>query len=360
MELVNSESKHISHSITQKHLPSLNGLRGISIILVVVTHLGLAQNTFLPKIFYSSLGVNTFFVLSGFLINTLCIREINLKGNLSLRSFYFRRILRIFPLSYLYIGVIFLINILCHLNIGSIQFVGTMFFITNIKYFRTHSLTWFFGHYWTLSIEEQFYIIFPFVLKNCKRVFIIAIVIIPFVLPILCTIQEYILGIKSGLFYGLTHYFVKFQSISIGCLFSILSFQKAFDYDFIRSTKIIGNIITFILLYYFGHDHYYSGKLIYFSLLVSILTGYILISNITESKDIIFKLLNSKLLSFIGVLSYSIYIWQQIFTSGDVGLSKLFVTYPTNLIFIIIVPIISYYCYERYFLRLKSRFSYLK
>jgi len=357
---VKDKNNFVSQSINQKQLPSLNGLRGISIILVIMFHLNLFYNPILIRIFNGGLGVNIFFVLSGFLITTLCIKEIKLTGNLSLKSFYIRRILRIFPVAYLFIGTIFLLNLILHLNIAKIQFFGAMFYITNISYFRSHSFTWFFGHYWSLSVEEQFYIIFPFILKKKENIFFFAIVFIALILPFLCLLEEFVPTLNRGLFYGLTHYFIKFQSISVGCIFSIMSFRKSFDFEFIGSTKILGNIIAFFLLFYLGYDEFYSIKAVYINLLISILTGYIIISNITESTDFFYRLLNAKLLSFIGVLSYSIYIWQQIFTSGDSSLSKIFVTYPTNLIFIIIVPIISYFCYERYFLKFKSKFSHLK
>ncbi|MCO5945731.1 acyltransferase family protein [Mucilaginibacter flavidus] len=83
----------VSEAIAEKYYPSLNGLRGISIILVVLSHLHLSDNNVYQACFNGELGVNIFFVLSGFLITSLCLKEQKLTGDLSLKDFYIRRIL---------------------------------------------------------------------------------------------------------------------------------------------------------------------------------------------------------------------------------------------------------------------------
>lgn len=76
----NTNQSIISAAINQKYYPSLNGLRGISIIIVIMSHLHLTDNHIYTYIFNGTLGVNVFFVLSGFLITTLCVKEVNVKG----------------------------------------------------------------------------------------------------------------------------------------------------------------------------------------------------------------------------------------------------------------------------------------
>jgi len=352
-----------SQALKNKYLPSLNGLRGISIILVVMSHLPKYDNDIYLKIFNGHLGVNIFFCLSGFLITTLCIKEKELSGTISLKLFYIRRALRIFPVAYLYLAVLFLINSIFHLDIAKFQFVAAMFYLTNLSYFRSHNFTWFTGHYWSLAVEEQFYLIFPFILKKSSNTFYYVLIFIVFILPVFCALQEFFPRINNSVLYAFTHYFIKFQSISVGCLFSIITFKEGFNntfFNFIQSYKVPLNILAFFLIFYLGYDDFYSLKAICVNLVISFLTSYIIISNVPINNDIVYKLLNNKQISFIGILSYSIYIWQQIFTSGSDKLPAFLVTLPFNIAFIIITPLLSYFFYEKYFLSLKNKYSILK
>ncbi len=237
----------LSEAINQKYFPSLNGLRGISIIMVVVAHLHLSNNNYFNIIFNGSLGVNIFFVLSGFLITTLCIREQKLTNDISLYNFYVRRILRIFPVAYLYLAVLFILNIVYHLSISRIQFLGSLLYVMNFSYFKINSFSWFTGHYWSLSVEEQFYIIFPFILKKSFKAFFYSIVFIVIALPLLYHSEEFFKPLSHGIFHFFTHYFIKFQSTAVGCLFSILAFKKLFDYKISTVTKVTGNITALFL-----------------------------------------------------------------------------------------------------------------
>ena len=115
----NKEGKPVLSSLLRSnYYYSLNGFRGISIILVLFYHLQLSDNYFYTTIFNGGLGVNIFFVISGFLITSLCLKEKEVTGGLSLKKFYIRRFLRIFPLAYLYIGVVFFLIHFYSLNIS--------------------------------------------------------------------------------------------------------------------------------------------------------------------------------------------------------------------------------------------------
>lgn len=343
-----------SDVIKENYYPSLNGLRGLSIILVVAFHLGVYSNS---RIFNGPLGVNIFFVLSGFLITTLCIKEINLTKTLSLRSFYYRRFLRIFPVAYLYVTIVLILNLIFLLNIAWYQFAAAYLYIMNFSYFRSHHFTPYFGHYWSLSVEEQFYLIFPFILKISKKLFVASIVFIVFVLPVFCLLQYLYEPLNKGVLYAFTHYFIKFQAIAIGCLCSVLTINKTFDSIYLTKTKVVGNVIAVFLIFYLNYDSFYSIKAVYINCCISILTGYIIVSNLVPSKDVFFRLLNFKPLVVLGILSYSIYIWHVLFLHNNLNLSKYIIGYPYNLIWITTVSCLSHYGFERYFLKLKKRFK---
>jgi peptidoglycan/LPS O-acetylase OafA/YrhL len=352
--------KLVSEAIAEKHYPSLNGLRGVSIIMVVMSHLALSWNKLYLICFDGGLGVNIFFVLSGFLITSLCLKEQKTTGTLSLKSFYIRRILRIFPVAYLYLAVLFVLDLIFHLQIPVFQYLGAAFYVMDLSYFRRNHFTPEVSHYWSLSVEEQFYIVFPFILKKSRAAFYYAVLFIVLVLPLLCWLQEWIKPLNEGVFYLFTHILVKFQSIATGCLLALLAFNKRLDYDWLFRYKVVINIIAIFLIFYLGYDTFYSFKATCVNLIIAALTGYIIVSNIVPARDLIFRILNSSVLSTVGILSYSIYIWQQLFTFGSAKLPKYMVTFPGNVIFMVVISSLSYFFYEKYFLTLKSKFSKLK
>jgi len=142
-----------------RHLAGLDGLRGCAILLVMVYH---GAGTLLRGGF---IGVDIFFVLSGYLITALLLKELSVFGGLDLKNFYARRILRLFP-ALLLIMAVFLLIALFRFN-GPVlreKFVESglvLFYAANwARAFDFFPMTTF-GHAWSLSIEEQFYILWP-------------------------------------------------------------------------------------------------------------------------------------------------------------------------------------------------------
>jgi peptidoglycan/LPS O-acetylase OafA/YrhL len=157
---VRSKSNHGAF-LSQRHFGSLDGLRCIS-ILAVVWHHGPGQRAEWQLLRSGFLGVHLFFAISGFLITTLLLRERDSCGGISLRRFYARRSLRIFPLYY---TVVFLYAVLVFaLQRDSVS--GSQFF-SNLQYFLTYTANWFvpssaiFSFAWSLASEEQFYCVWP-------------------------------------------------------------------------------------------------------------------------------------------------------------------------------------------------------
>jgi peptidoglycan/LPS O-acetylase OafA/YrhL len=152
--------KHHERSRRLGYQPALDGLRALSIIVVMLFHAGLATRFVAP----GYLGVGAFFVLSGFLITTLVLDEQKRWERVSLRHFYARRALRLLPL----IIVAVLVGLLLHLVMSSdvarpngSSLVGTAFYFSNwVAYFHPGSLG-ILDHTWSLAIEEQFYLIWP-------------------------------------------------------------------------------------------------------------------------------------------------------------------------------------------------------
>lgn len=156
-----------------KHFGSLDGLRFLSVLVVLWNHSKIDSDFVLLT--RGQLGVFLFFGISGFLITSLLIREKNRSGTISLRKFYIRRSLRIFPLYYatlfLYIVAVFI------MERDSVAGKG---FIENLKWYATYTSNWFVNHSegervifffaWSLAVEEQFYMTWPWIEKYCKNI----------------------------------------------------------------------------------------------------------------------------------------------------------------------------------------------
>jgi peptidoglycan/LPS O-acetylase OafA/YrhL len=321
--------------------------------MVVFDHFNDLYNGYFKNMAYlGSLGVNVFFVISGFLITTLCIKEKALSGTISLKNFYIRRVFRILPVAYLYVVVITIVNFAFHLHMSLMSFIAAIFFLANISYFRKTQFDWNLAHYWSLSVEEQFYLLFPVLIKKRFKFFVCIVLLIPFAIPFISYLQMVIPILNFELLSSAIRYLNKFQGIAIGCLFSILTFKGYLKFG---KFNLVVTIISILMIFYIGYDSTENLHASFFNLIVSIFTGFIVINNVSYKNNLVYEFLNLKVLSWIGILSYSIYIWQQMFLSNDsrFPLSK----YPVNLLFIIVVPILSYYFYEQYFLKLKVKFS---
>lgn len=334
----------------QTKIPSLDGLRALSILTVLIGHQSAKLK--LNFAFGGQLGVTIFFVISGFLITLLLLKEEEKNGTISLKNFYIRRTIRIFPVYYFLLFVYFILEVLEVVKFSKLSWITSL---TYTKYFGITELDdWESGHLWSLSVEEHFYLIWPtifYFFKKYKTSFAISIII-------LVPIARLVTSISA------MHLFTRADSLMWGCLFAIY-------YDpilaFIKKQKGIFLIFPFILLVsclavnrisgmFFNNTHFFEQLVIVlagtFGTFTNMCIGLIIIISINYRENIWFKFLNTRLLNYIGVLSYSIYIWQQLFFSNNLGkLSE----FPFNIVLIFLAAIISYNFIELPFLKLKDR-----
>ena len=153
------------------HHRSLDGIRGVAILLVLLVH-----GEVIPERSYAFIGVNSFFVLSGFLITCLLVQEYDKSNDISLRHFYLRRALRLLPalMTMLLAFVVFVL--LTDHGEGAFQKIHqalfALFYSTNLaKILRVYPAvgTSYLDHTWSLSIEEQFYFVWPAILLFLLR-----------------------------------------------------------------------------------------------------------------------------------------------------------------------------------------------
>jgi len=210
-------------------MPQLDGLRGISILMVLAAHV------YAPgwHDLQGSYGVTVFFVLSGFLITRLLLREESDTGGIDLAAFYIRRAFRLFPIYYLILGVycILILGVGLHSD-GRSGFVEALpwylVYLQDIPYFRDRShiggqIAMPFMQSWSLGIEEKFYLVWPVVafrflrFRNGKIILAVGAV----------------LFFSAARFVPLGRYIYPYAAISWGCLFALLddslAIRKTFD-----------------------------------------------------------------------------------------------------------------------------------
>src|SRR5262245_22242535 len=145
--------------LSRSHIPALDGFRAIAVLLVIFYHFGFEK---VP----GGSGVTMFFVLSGFLITWLLLKEHEKNGKISLKGFYRRRILRIFPAFYAYwLGLVFLL-LITGKSILWPHAIASFVYLTNYYNAILGDPNTGFSHTWSLAIEEQFYLLWPFFFSN--------------------------------------------------------------------------------------------------------------------------------------------------------------------------------------------------
>ncbi len=359
-ERIFSDIHVIPEFLQKKHLPSLDGLRCFSILIVIIAHVNYHHPEFRNKILLflfgaGQFGVQFFFVLSGFIITTLLLTERVRSGAISLRHFYLRRILRIFPLAYLYLLTLIFLNILFQLNIGVNPFLASFLFIKNFDF--TSFSNWYVNHYWSLGVEEQYYLIFPFILTKGMNVYLRACFTFLF-LFVFINIAMHFYPIANPVINMIvnTVFSTGTVSILIGSLTAIFLFKMGARLPDINETLL--NVLV-LFLFVIAFITFYNPRLFgIVSLLCGLSVGAIILLIVRYPYGIAYHILNNKLIAYIGKLSFSLYVWQQIFTahqpwkdSFKYGGSVLL-----NILLLFIVAYLSYNYFEKPFLRLKDRF----
>ena len=367
------------HSRSSKtiYLPGLNGLRAIAAIAVVISHITLGLEAFglNSKIFGTDLegnargldlagnGVTIFFTLSGFLITYLLLKEKEVSP-LKIKDFYIRRLLRIWPLYYLYFAVSVATLVIFGMDYVKSSIPFYIFLAANIP-FITGAIIPFVGHYWSLGVEEQFYLFFPQIARlSNKKLFRISIFLIFFLLVLKMIFwvmdRKYHIGLP---FTAIT--VTRFHVMLIGVVGAMLYYQKNKIFLAIATNKITQAVawgcILLIALNRFHIASVIDGELI------SVVSVFLIIGQITKTNNIIN--LENKACDFIGKISYGIYVVHPLiifYFSKLIGSFKsdavinYIAIYVSILAATIVVSYVSYEFYEKKFLKLKARYTTVK
>ncbi len=352
-----------------KHIPALDGIRGIAILMVMIYHL-IALVPELNSIAKGGfLGVDVFFVLSGFLITSILIREYEEHGQINLKKFYLRRFLRLIPAFWIFlICIYFFGNYLLPPDRAK-----TIYTYNNLFYAFSYLMNWhgaFDGltgiltHTWSLAVEEQFYIIWSLILftvfaEKTKRnqIFILtSILILGLILWRL--FRLYISTSTLTLYYSTD---TRIDSLLIGCAAAMIYSWRLLPEKFYVSRQFnflaLASLVTiFIMLQ--GFDKFdpllYCGPISIFAMAVAIMILWIL----NRQRSLPKTILEIKPLRWLGQISYGLYLWHGPFYEFG---KKMFESVPVQIIvgvgLALIVSTISFYFIEKPFLNLKSKFS---
>lgn len=306
------------------YLSNLGGVRFIAAFMVIMSHLELNKSYFnLDNIFQTvkhlgSLGVTLFFVLSGFLITYLLIKEKEKEKKINIRNFYIRRVLRIWPLYY-FIGIlsIFVFPYIEILNIPNLKlefdYDNQFFLVIFLFIFLLSNLLAYIKvvpfavQTWSIGTEEQFYLLWPILINKVKNInqWFVALILSYNLLLYVINISFF----ENIKYMGLIKSFIytfQLDSLTIGALGA---------YWFNKKGRILNNItnnyLAFMTFCVLSFVIMFNYQFPFFNVTIYALLFVVLILNLVANKSLSL-LLENKVLNYLGKISYGLYMYHQI------------------------------------------------
>ena len=309
-----------------KYLPSIDSLRALAVLAVIIYHVDV---NYLPGGF---LGVDLFFVLSGYLISSLIIKEYRKTGSLNLYNFYIRRARRLLPAVYFMITVGLVVMVLfnevllrkSHLDaiFGYIYSSNWWYIFHKLDYFDSFGAQSPFKHLWSLAIEEQFYMIFPllFLLINRKKkskdgtyklnknflYVVLGLILVSLIVHILL----FDINNISRIYFGTD---TRAFSLLVGVVGAILYPMEKLHTKVTPQQNIMYSVVSLvsiaILITVMIYTSEYNTWLYRGGFLLVAILGLIVIISSGKQHTLMSRLLSFKPVVFIGKISYSLYLW---------------------------------------------------
>jgi len=314
-------------------IPSLDGVRAIAISLVVMGHWAEVRFQSDMAGSFASLGRRIFFVLSGYLITVLLMKEYGKRSTIGLQRFYLRRAYRILPAAIVFMVPVF--AIFWH-ELRWYHMAAAALYVVNFDFGHP----WFLGHLWSISVQEQFYFLWPSVLKKWYRhrvAIVLAVIVFAPLYRVACHFLQ-LHGRADETFPAVA------DILAIGCL---LAFFSA------RLPKIGAGWAALMVLpvglvpVYVGMLRFHITPVLLFVLWPVMhfsIAGLLL--HVVQRP---YWILNVKPVAWLGKISYSLYLWQQLFAYGR---------HPRPWYFVLLavgMACASYYLVEQPMLRVRER-----
>ena len=343
-------------NLQKPQIPALDGVRMIAVFLVIFYHFGFAA---VP----GARGVMMFFVLSGFLITWLLLKEHEKTGTISLKGFYRRRTLRIFPAFYAFWLGIVALRLATSTAVPWGQAWSSFFYVSNYYSALNHHPENIFSHTWSLAVEEQFYLLWPVLFLACRqnlRLMTSLLIGIMVCGTIHRTLLAYVFGVDQSYVYSA--FDTRIDQLLTGCLLAVVLKRRALPRFWQAAcghqVAPLVTILAFIVLMVAGRAFVPRYRDVLGFTLEPLLIAVFLAQVVALSKTRAWSWLNIAPVRFLGRISYSLYLYQQL-TLYPV--KRVLQDYPTAvqllvaLAVTIIVASLSYYVIERPFLQWKHR-----
>ncbi|WP_185963932.1 acyltransferase family protein [Flavobacterium restrictum] len=349
------------------YLPGLNGLRAIAALSVILCHIfqqlndyGLNSSGLFNS--FGIYGVTVFFTLSGFLITYLLLKEKEKTTTIAIKKFYIRRVLRIWPLYFLFILIV--------LSVMKFNVASNLWFyllmLPNIPWAvgsaggMIHTIP-LLSHYWSLGVEEQFYAFWPFIIKYVKKLKLFLICFCLFFIALKFTLKLFHAPATLVSFV----YYTRFSCMIIGGIGAYFFYTNN-NFLKIVTTKWFDFLswfvlVSLVLLPFFGIKMYAVLE----NEIVSVLTLLLILNQISNPKRIIS--LENRFFDYLGKISFGLYVYNPlvIYTMAFVfqffkienQKIKLFLIVITVISIVIFLAHVSYFYFEKHFLKLKNKFT---
>jgi len=316
-----------------KRIPSLDGLRAISISLVVVGHWAELRYHSDVAGAFANLGVRIFFIISGYLITTLLLKEYEKTSTIKLREFYVRRAYRILPAAIVFMVPVFVI--FWH-ELRWYHMAAATLYMVNFDFAHP----WFLGHLWSLSVEEQFYFLWPGVLKRWHRhrvAILVGVVAFAPAYRVACHFLR-LHGRADETFPAVA------DILAIGCLLAIVSGRV----PVIKTGWALAMVVPVALVpVYAGVLRFHITPMLLVVLwpVMHLSIAGLLLYVVQRP----YRILNMRPVVWLGQISYSLYLWQQLFAYGRHSRPWYFALVAVGL------ASASYYFVEQPMLRVRER-----
>ncbi len=348
------------------YMPQLDTLRAMAVFLVLLEHW--FQGEYWFKIFPTGMiGVTLFFVLSGYLISEILMRSRNdAEANkhtraFSIRQFYIRRTLRIFPIYYITLVILLIFNIE---NIRHI-FGWFLFYVSNIYFFKIQNWAGSLSHLWTLSVEEQFYLIWPFVILFIKKKHLLnAIIFITFIGP---AVRAYLFLTGSG-----TEVSISFDQVltptcmdcfGLGALLAYFRTYVDRKFNLNNLYGIIMFVVSAILFVIILLTDTGIFGAIVLRTIISILSLYLIAGASIGFGGVARYVLQNPVLLYLGKISYGLYLFHNFVPAicrsfGIQPIPNPYLNFLLQLAALVSIASLSWYLIEKPINNLKRHFSY--
>jgi peptidoglycan/LPS O-acetylase OafA/YrhL len=347
------------------YLPSLDGWRAIAILSVICYHdrvhqLWIFSTSLIHQ--YGDLGVDLFFAISGVLICSRLLEEERVTGGISLKGFYIRRIFRICPPAWLYLVVYLLLSLFHLLPVDVGGLLASFLMVRNFWVGIAGDVprTWYTIHFWSLSVEEHFYLLLPSLLIFVKRRRAVLLGALSAAVMLWVMLVTHYTALHAQGVVLRTD--MRIHALLIPAMFAVLLTRQSVRAFVVRWLHPWVAVLLFAAAFLFftqTHVHLLSLATMF---VIPVGFPLLVISTMLHPKSIGCRILEWWPLRFVGHISYSLYLWQQMFFAGGRApatwpLSVLQV-FPLNYLAAFACATASYYLIEKPLIRVGHRLAH--